>query len=107
MIVSRLFEHIGDLSSLNKRNHNNDSVRIYVMLTGIDFHNPILRFSRPFSFSSDREKVSNTQEINCFTTFSNTSKLAKNTPLRVVFLTLKTWSLVLDILLETKSHTYN
>ena len=73
-ILHKFHKFINNSSSLNKRNQS----------LGEDFTILFLRFL--FSFCYDCEKISNTTR-QCLTTFPNTPKLVKNTPLSVAFST--------------------
>ena len=59
----------------------------YLILISIDFYDFISPFSPQFQFRQKRY-IKHKHSRQCLTTFSNTSKFVKNTPLRVVFSTL-------------------
>ena len=78
---------ITNSSSLNKGNHDRYSSRISDIIISINFYD----FISPF-FSLILVSIENTYQTlktgECLTTFPNTSKFVKNTPLRVLFSTL-------------------
>ena len=77
----------------------------YLILISIDFYDFIFLFS-PYFYFGLRRYIKHSRQ--CFIGYPDTSKVVKNTPLRVVFSTLfsvfgypsETLSTVIDILLE-------
>ena len=92
--LHKLLKLINHSSSLNKGNHDRDSVWISdLFVISVDFYDFISPFS-PYFWFWLRRYIKHSRP--CLTTFPNTSKVSKNTPLHIVFsalfLVLEMWS---------------